>query len=497
MRLCKLFLIPVGIASLCVFAAIAHHRLIDPDEGYYLLASRLVFQHKLPYVDFFYTQAPLLPYVYGMWMCITGESWLWVRMLSAGLTAVLAVLIYFEVCSRTRKWVAGLTAVLLFTANTLVFRWMPITKTYALSSLLLFSSYLIASRFSGRSSKLTFALAALLFGLSVEVRGYFIAVLPIFLLLIFRHREIRGKKAATSYFAAGFLLAMLPCFYLLSVNPPSFLFNNLGIHAIRSSHGLIGDSSQKLAVLLGAIILPSPGDGPQLGLLFIVGLVAMLKTRTTAHVGLAFQFAAMLGFVSLLPTPAYLQYFCVVIPFLIVAAICAVDDLLRVMDRNRTRTLVFAGVAIFALYFAPQVNEYKTFVITGSGFGVPGEGVTNWNPNMVLAVSKTVNSLASPGEEVMSFWPGYLFGTKAAPFPGLENDSGLACSARLTRAQLSRYHIVSSAQVRADIAAHISRIVVLGNQEYWNHAKQSYAKALVRSGYHVARVIGDTSIYTL
>jgi len=496
LRLWKL-LIPVGIVSLLIFIAISFHRFIDPDEGFYLLASRLVYQHKLPYVDFFYTQAPLLPYVYGLWLHIGGESWLWARSLSAGLTAALATLVYFQVCSCTRKWALGMLAVCLFAANSQVFAWMPITKTYALSSVLLFSSYVAASRFSSRSSKFAFALAALLFGLSVEVRAYFIAVLPIFLLAIFRNSAIREKKTAICYFAAGFALAMLPSLYFFSLNPALFSFDNLGYHSIRSSDGLIGNFGQKLAVFLGAAILPSPGDGPQLGLLCLAGLIAALKTRATTSWPVALQIAAVLALVSLLPTPVYLQYFCVVVPFLVTGTICAIHDLLRFADLKRTRTLTFAGLPLLAIYLAAPVNEFRSFVLTGTGFGVPGEGPANWNPKTVLAVSKTVDRLAAPGEEVMSFWPGYLFGTKAAPFPGFESDSGLACAARLTGAQRTRYHIVSRPQVEADIAAHIPRIVVLGNQEYWHDAKQPYVEALLRSGYHRVRLIEDTSIYTL
>ena len=36
------------------FLYVSQHRLVDDDEGYYLLASRLVIEHKTPYLDFFY-----------------------------------------------------------------------------------------------------------------------------------------------------------------------------------------------------------------------------------------------------------------------------------------------------------------------------------------------------------------------------------------------------------------------------------------------------------
>ncbi len=497
MRLSKLLLIPLGIVTLCIFIAISRHRFIDGDEGFYLLASRLVFQHKLPYVDFFYQQAPLLPYVYGLWMLVTGESWLSARLLSAILTAALAILVYVEVCNRTRKPAAGLLALLLFTTNSLVFAWMPIAKTFGLSSLLLFSCYLIASRFSARSSKVAFALAALLFGLSVEVRMFLIAVLPVLLASILRNPEIREKKAAICYFAAGFAVAMLPTFYLLCVNPASYVFDNLGYHAIRTGNGLIGNFGQKVAVVLGVTILPSPGDGPQLGLLCIAGLVAMRKVRTTAHVTLALQIAAVLSLVSLLPTPTFMQYFSVVVPFLIVGAVCAVDDLLRVVDRKRARILAITGLAALAIYFVAPISDYRALALNGSALGVTGEGAANWNPKTVLTVSKLVDQLAAPGEEVMSFWPGYLLGTKAIPFSGFENDFGLECAPRVAQTQRSKYRILSQSQIDAQIAARIPRIVVLGNQEYLKQPKGPYAAVLLQSGYHVVAVVGDTSVYTL
>jgi hypothetical protein len=66
-RACKLILMLVLVFCTCFFLFIARHRLIDGDEGFYLMASRLVLEHKTPYLDFLYTQAPLLPYAYGHW----------------------------------------------------------------------------------------------------------------------------------------------------------------------------------------------------------------------------------------------------------------------------------------------------------------------------------------------------------------------------------------------------------------------------------------------
>ena len=51
-RPCKLLLAPVSVCLACFFLFVARHRFIDADEGCYLMASRLVLEHKVPYRDF-------------------------------------------------------------------------------------------------------------------------------------------------------------------------------------------------------------------------------------------------------------------------------------------------------------------------------------------------------------------------------------------------------------------------------------------------------------
>ena len=97
------------------------------------MASRLVLEHKTPYQDFLYTQAPLLPYAYGLWMKLFGISWFSARSFSAMLTTILGLLVYEHVCRETEKWTAGALAVIVFASSTLIFAWFPIVKTYSLT----------------------------------------------------------------------------------------------------------------------------------------------------------------------------------------------------------------------------------------------------------------------------------------------------------------------------------------------------------------------------
>jgi hypothetical protein len=498
-RLAKLLLIPLGCFLLVVFLAVTRYRFIDADEGFYLLASRLVFLHKIPYLDFFYTQMPLLPYVYGSWMHFFGESWSTGRALSACLASTMGMLLYAHVCTQTGKWAAGVIAALLFSCTTLIFAWLPIVKTFALSGVLLFACYMVASRFSTASSKWSFGLSGFLLGLSIETRLYFAALIPVFLFWIYRNVDPPKKRAAFSVFLGGLLVAAVPSLYLLVMDANGYLFNNVGYHAIRSDSGLVGGVGQKLSVVIEALITGPHGNGLQLGLLFLVSLSLVQKKRLAGPARLALELAIVLAVICLLPTPAYVQYFCVVVPLLLVATVCPLSTVLADANGNR-RTLLrtaICGVSL-AMYFALAIGDYRKYFITGEGLnGIYfKKDPANWTLPAIRSVSGVIDELANPGERVMSFWPGYIFESKAIPYPRFENDSGRTISVTLTDSQLTNYHLVRRSSIEAEIADRIPRIVVVGNQEYWHEPQQPYVEALERSGYVVARIVGGASIYT-
>src|ERR671935_3245744 len=87
----------VVAAQAAVFVPLAVFRFVDGDEGVYAYASRLAVHGHLPYRDFFYEQMPLLPYVYGAWIGVFGESWYAARSLSALAAAAVGALLYLHV----------------------------------------------------------------------------------------------------------------------------------------------------------------------------------------------------------------------------------------------------------------------------------------------------------------------------------------------------------------------------------------------------------------
>ena len=241
-RACKQIIMLVLVFFTCFFLFIARHRLIDGDEGFYLMASRLVLEHKAPYLDFLYTQAPLLPYAYGLWMKLFGISWFSARSLSAMLTTILGLLIYEHVCRETEKWTAGAWHGDCVRLKHLDLCVVPdcedlfADRRYFFSVLMQLLTRLTRGIFTmaGRGCR----------NVIWAQRGY-----------SFVCRRARCQFYSGGYFAilrpqwnpAHSLVPwrignrLIPCLYLLVSSPDVFLFNNLGYHAIRSHGGLIGE----------------------------------------------------------------------------------------------------------------------------------------------------------------------------------------------------------------------------------------------------------------
>jgi hypothetical protein len=283
-------LLVVGLQAAVIFP-LGVFRFVDGDEGVYAYASRLAVHGHLPYRDFFYEQTPLLVYVYGPVSWLSGESWHALRGLSVAFAIVVGLLLHRFVRERHGPWPA-FAAVVLYTESALVFGFLPLVKTFALSAVLVFAAFVLARRGQWLA-------AGVLAGLAVDTRLLLLAVSVVLALAA-------GRRVGT--FAAGLGVGLVPSAVLLGISPRAFWFDNVRYHSLKSPHGLVGDVHQKAqtgATLLGF----EPTDralGIQFGLLVLAAAIALIWRR---RLTLAAAIAVALGIVSFLPTPSYVQYF--------------------------------------------------------------------------------------------------------------------------------------------------------------------------------------------
>ena len=208
----------VVAAQALVFGPLVVFRFLDGDEGVYAYASRLVLHGHVPYRDLFYEQMPLLPYVYGAWIGIFGESWYAARSLSALAAAATGALLFLHVERRLggRPALAGIG---LYALSGLVFGYFTIVKTFALASLFLFAAYVLVEARRPR-----WLAAGLLVGLAVDTRLVFAAAIPVFAVLAARRRALPS-------FGGGLAAGLVPSIVFLTLSPHAFVFDNLRYHS--------------------------------------------------------------------------------------------------------------------------------------------------------------------------------------------------------------------------------------------------------------------------
>ena len=488
-----LYAVAALLILFAVFFLSSRERLVDPDEGAYLLAAKLVLQGKVIYTDFFWPQMPLLPYAYGAWMKIVGTNWHTARAFSGFLGIAMGLLLFFHVRNLTGKQTWGLLAAILFAASSFSVGWFATTKTYPLSTFLLFSAYL--SLYADRLKNWKYLAAGLFLGLAISTRLYFVGLLPVFFYLIYRDEK---KIPLLARHALGLLLGLLPSFYFLFKNPDNFYFNNIGYHFLRSDYDFAASLEQKLASIprLLGWGLTEGFIGLQFAfLLFISAYLIYASLRAKQKLPSLLVVTLVLPFLLFIPTPTHIQYFSSMIPFLIIAAILLASKLMKSPGRWRT-----ASVILLTAYVAVWPFDYERY--TQLGTAVPGvgggrENAVNWKIETLESVARALDSsIEAEGEPVLAFWPGCLLSSKAAIFPKMENHSGIVISSRLDENRRGKYKILSVAELAGVIARREVRLIIF---EIWirEPLRSQLLDLMAQSGYVRILQIGGREIYRL
>ena len=408
---------------------LAVFRFVDGDEGVYAYASRLAVHGYLPYRDFFYEQAPLLPYSYGPVGALTGESWYALRGLSVAFALAVGLLLYRHALGRNGRG-AAVAAVTVYAGSGLVFGYLTLVKTFALSTLLVFAAFLLVEKGSWPA-------AGVLLGLAVDTRLLLLAVVPVFLVAALRARRLAP-------FAAGTGVGLVPSLVFLAISPRAFLFDNLRYHSLKSSAGLVGDVHQKAqtgATLLGL----EPTDralGIQFGLLVIAAAAALLLSARRGRLPLGLAIAVALGIVSFLPTPSYVQYFALTVPFLVAGA-------LELRPRGPVLALFLVAYLVPAAWAVRHFVSYDPVLRPSLG--------------SIRDVSARVDAATRPGERVLSSWPGYLIGTHAWALGDYTNQFAPVAAAKISASDARSYRVASEAELERRIRERSVRLVVYRN----------------------------------
>lgn len=145
------------LLAILLYAANIFLGTLNLDEGWYLYAAKSYALGEMPYRDFFFTQAPLLPAVYGLLAPLWApEGVLGGRALTALfgiISAILASLAVTHAVPKERRIAASFTVFLLLAGNVYHSYFTTIPKTYALAAFFTTGAFLALSFALGSDGK--------------------------------------------------------------------------------------------------------------------------------------------------------------------------------------------------------------------------------------------------------------------------------------------------------------------------------------------------------
>jgi len=475
------------------FVAFSQLRFIDGDEGYLLMAARLVAEGKVPYRDFFFPQGPVLPYLYVVLLSPFGITWQSGRLLSAicaaGTSWLLLVAIVRKGGDARAKWLG----VFLFATTALAFAWLPIAKTYAPTALFLTASY-VATLPAVGEKKATWRAIGLgaSAALAVGARLYALALVPLLFFLFWKSlRQNRGRELGVA--VGAFIVGCVPWLWVCAQDPDNAMHGLIGYHLQRSGMGLGESLFQKAQVVRTLFGFASYGHPAGLQLVMLASLLVIGMRRGSVHLrddgGL--WLAAVLFIVSLLPTPSHPQYFTLCIPFVIPTVAMSLSASWSEPSRVAKRLIPAALV----VYVAFGTFEWARYTTTGKH--VVGVDRPNaWTLSASEQMARLLDTYAECGP-VLASWPGYLVESKASPLSGMESHFSPHAAVAITSAEeRRRRRVVASSELPSMIEAKAASIVVVGNRaKYIFEADPT--SVLEASGYRVITTLGGTNVWGL
>lgn len=223
-----LWLWPVAVAvCLVLYAANLFLGDVNQDEGWYLYGARLVAEGKKPYLDFGYTQGPLMPYVYSAanplverWGVAGGRAFTALL----GLAGVfLTALLAGRLAPAGRRNAAALMAFALVGVNVYQTYFTAIVKTYSLTAIFLMTGFCLLAYGWKERGRGHFFLAGVFIAMAVATRASAAVILPVVAAGLIAG-DVRRRFVDAVYFALGAALAGAVIFLPFLMKAPDVLW---------------------------------------------------------------------------------------------------------------------------------------------------------------------------------------------------------------------------------------------------------------------------------
>lgn len=218
---------------------------LNQDEGWYIYASSMIGRGSLPYRDFAFTQAPVMPFFYlsalpfvDLWGMLGARIFtIMLAFAAAGVSAWAAARL-----APSEKGATAAATLILLLVNCYHSYFTSVAKTYAITTLFLAAGTLFLGWVGTKRGAVTCLLSGIFYALAIGTRMSIAPVVPVVFgwLIWKRRRQEAGNEWAGFAFGSLTTLAMI-ILPFLSVAHENFIYFNFDYHMARDVGG-IGDA---------------------------------------------------------------------------------------------------------------------------------------------------------------------------------------------------------------------------------------------------------------
>lgn len=403
------------------------------DEGFHLLAARMISFGKRPYLDFCFPQTPLNAYLNASLVRVFGNTWKPAHVLAAVWLSGGVFLIADFVFSRfpVGRWrlAASLFAAILIVSVYNVVGFGTVAQAYAICLFLTVAAMRVACAAVRRGSLALIFCAGLLACASAACSMLTAAAVPVLLVwCVIQNRGARRKTAAV--FIAAAVIPFLPVVWLFAHGPAQTFFNIVQYQALY--RGVNWGEATPHDVEVFFDLSESPA-GLMLVLLGASALVYARRNawdrRLVAEYFLCAAIAAGIALELLTAHPTFARYFLLTVPFLAVPAAGGLMIVGSKLYRADRPWPAFALAALLTLYG-----------LAGQGF----EDRDSLHWRQMEKVAAKVNEVTPPGATLGADEITYFLTGRPAP-PGMEFAYGQKLNLPADRERLM--HLIPQSKV--------------------------------------------------
>ncbi len=201
-------LVAIMLIGFLIRFYLATHTNLDLDEGIHTYDAKLIFDGKIPFVDYF-TREPYFIYVFSLFLKFTSYNLFFSRLFSVIITFFISIVIYLIARNYSKN--TALVSLLIFNFSPSILYYTYLANLYTLFAFVLLLTLLFLLKFIKHRKILDLTILGFLLGAGVHFyRLMILYIFFVFILLIFKGIDNREKFIL---FISSFVPFIVPLIY--------------------------------------------------------------------------------------------------------------------------------------------------------------------------------------------------------------------------------------------------------------------------------------------